>query len=61
MAEYVRSVETPQNHDERSQPKPLVARTGFGYAIAAPERRPPFRIEREPESAPKTRTAGGGS
>ena len=34
-----------------------------GFAIAAPNRRPPFRTEPEPQSepAPKTRTAGGGA
>ena len=53
--------ETPQNHDERTQPKPLVAHAGFGFAIAAPNRRPPFRAEPEAEPAPRTRTAGGGS
>jgi hypothetical protein len=58
-------VETPQNHDERTQPKPLVAHAGFGFAIAAPNRRPPFRAEPETETEtepkPKTKTAGGGS
>ncbi len=50
-------IETPQNNDERSHTKPLVASAGFGFAIAAPNRRPPLRAE--PEAAPKTRTAGG--
>jgi hypothetical protein len=56
-------IETPQNHDERSQAEPLVAHAGFGYAIAAPIRRPPLRAEPESEPVaepkPKTRTAGG--
>jgi len=50
-------VETPQNNDERSHTKPLVAHAGFGFAIAAPNRRQPQRAE--PSSEPKTRTAGG--
>jgi hypothetical protein len=54
-------VETPQNHDKRTQTNPLVAHAGFGFAIAAPTRRPPFRAEPESEPKPKTRTAGGGS
>jgi len=48
-------VETSQHNDERSQPKPLVAHAGFGFAIAAPNRKQPLRAE----PAPKTRTAGG--
>ncbi len=51
--------ETSKNPNERTQPKPLVANAGFGFAIAAPNRRPPFRAEPVAEPQPKTRTAGG--
>ncbi len=47
--------ETPQNDDERSQPEPLVAHAGFGFAIAGPTR----KLPQQAEPKPKTRTAGG--
>jgi hypothetical protein len=49
------TAKTPQNHNDRSHTEPLVAHANFGFAIAAPTRKPPQTAVPQP----KTRTAGG--
>jgi hypothetical protein len=49
------TTKTSQNHNERSHTEPLVAHANFGFAIAAPTRKPPQTAVPQP----KTRTAGG--